>query len=124
MCPSPSRPAQLAASLPAWLGCNLAGSFPPLPSMVLLLQTEGKCSSHCQDTEDAPRMPMTNPSSCQGNLQHHAGPQHATSSHPEFPSHRDEEEEGGGKDCRHGNNCRGEGVKGLVMHSLGGPQVG
>lgn len=68
-------------------------------------------------------MPMTNPPSCQGNLQHHAGPPQATSSHPRFLGHRDEEEEEG-KDCRHGNNRGGEGVKGLVMHSLRGPQVG
>lgn len=42
-------------------------------------------------------MPMTNPPSCQGNLQHHAGPPHATSSHPRFLGHRDEEEEEEGR---------------------------
>lgn len=118
-------PPQLATSPPARLGCNLAGSFPLLPSTAFLLQTEGKRSSHCRDTEDAPGMPMTNLPPCQGDfLQHGAGPQHATSSHPGLPGHTDDEEEEEGKHCRHGSSCGGEGAKGLAMHSLGVSQVG
>lgn len=76
--------------------------------MVLLLQMEGKCSSHCWDTEDAPGMPVTNLPPHQGDcLQHHAGPQHATSSHPRLPGHGEHEEEEG-KHCRYGSSHGGE----------------
>lgn len=94
--------------------------------MVLLLQTEGKYSSHCRDMEDTPGMPVTNLPPCQGDfLRRRAGPQRATSSHPGPPGHRDEEEEKEeGKHCRHGSSCGGEGAKGLAMRSLGVPQVG
>lgn len=69
-------------------------------------------------------MPMTNLPPCQGDsLGYHAGPQHATSSHPRLPGHRDEEEKEG-KHCRYGSSHGAEGAKGLVMHSLGMPCVG
>lgn len=89
--------------------------------MVLLLQMEGKCSSRCQDTEDARGMPMTNLSLCQGDfLGDCAALQQAASSHSGLSGHREEKEEEQGKHCKHA----GESVKGPAMHSLGAPQLG